>query len=129
MKKLSLLISIYFFSLSAYSQNYINFSKREIINALSFKGDNYELKLTSDGSQFLISQDRVLNTLKSYYFDESNLCYLYVNSHFDIEYSLLVELLDKNYTRSGSYWYSSDSKINIKYNSEYSCYQVIFVRK
>lgn len=129
MKKLSFVISLYFLGLSAYSQNYINYSKKEITNALSFKGESYESKYTAEGTPYVITQDRILNTIKAYYFDKDNLCYLYMVSYFDIEYSSLVDLLDKNYSRSGNYWYSTNSKINIKYDSEYKCYEVAFVRK
>ena len=129
MKKLSLAISLYFLGLAAYSQNYINYSKREIINGLTEKGNGYESKYTTDGTPYVISQDRILSTIKMYYFDQSNLCYLYVVSFFDMNYSTLIDLLDKDYVKSGNYWYSTDSKISVKYNSEYTCYEVVFVRR
>lgn len=122
------LIFLFAMCFVSYSQNYIDYSRREIMNSFNERGDSYDTKYLKDGTPYLIIQDRVLSTVQMYYFDSSNKCCLYVICHFDTDYSLLIELLDKNYSRDGTYWYSSNSKINIKYSSEYGCYQVIFVR-
>ena len=111
------------------AQNYMDYSQKEIINALSLKGESYDFDYTKDGTKYLYVTDRIFNTYKYYYFDDNNRCFTYMVIYGKADYSILIELLDKNYTRSGSRWYDENCTATLEYNSELKSYVTTFVRK
>ena len=128
MKKL--LIAVFLLTASfCKSQNYIDYSRREIMTEFDRKGDSYSFHTSDYGQLFMSISDRSLGTYKFYYFTDGNVCNMYMIIYTDWTYSSLTSGLDKEYSKSGNKWYSQNSEIEVNYNSKVGGYEVVFTKR
>ncbi len=106
------------------SQNYVDFSKRNIISSLH---ESYYISYTNSGIQYLYTNDDINQTTKYYYFDNNRICYLYIVVYKNATYSYIENILDKKYYRYGNRWTTPNSYVTIK--SGVNGYRVFFRRR
>lgn len=125
MKKLvlALLVVIGF---TAQAQNYVGYSKKEIISAITKNGDYYIEDKASNGIPYVALENRIEGTYKVYYFDAYNQCLRYVIFYKNASYQALTEFLNKEYKRFNGKWYDTQTEISIEYDSELKGYMVQF---
>lgn len=127
MKKLSsLLVFLVTILFSLQAQNYIGFSKNEIISEITTEGIKYIDEKNKYGIPYLLIANKTEKVLRVYYFDSKNTCVKYVVFFEDGNYITLLNTLNKNYKRFGDKWYDLNTEIELKYDTEMKGYLMEF---
>jgi hypothetical protein len=107
------------------AQNYVDFSRYDIENAMQLKGFTTSYDKTDDGTLFLTASSS--QQVRIYYFNKNNVCIRYVYTIEDASYSLLEQALKSNgYERySDGFFYYKKYKANIVYTDILKCWVVV----